>query len=189
MIETLKEKKSSVDLCGEGRSDSPGHSAKYGTYSLIDEATGHIIDFSFVQVSEVSSSNAMEYEGCQRSLSKVMDQNVKIRSLATDRNTTITAELMRKKYPSIIHQYDVWHLSKWVTKKFTKKAKKKKGNEPLFKWIKCVSNHLWWCSQTCGGNAEALREKWVNTNGKTANTSEDVNMVVCLEEKKERQNG
>ena len=46
-------------------------------------------------------------------------------------------------------------------KKLTKKAKKK-GNEPLFKWIKCVSNHLWWCSQTCGGNAEALRERWVS---------------------------
>ena len=160
VIETLKEKKSSVDLCGDGRSDSPGHNAKYGTYSLMNEATGHIIDFSLVQVFEVSSSNAMENEGCQRSLNKVMGQNVKIRSLATDRHTTITAE-MRKKYPSIIHQYDVWHLSKWVTKKLTKKAKKK-GNEPLFKWIKCVSNHLWWCSQTCGGNAEALRERWVS---------------------------
>ena len=140
IIETLKEKKSSVDLCGDGRSDSPGHNAKYGTYSLMDEATGRIIDFSLVQVSEVSSSNAMENEGCQRSLNKVMDQNVKIRSLATDRHTTITPEV-RKKYPSIIHQYDVWHLSGWVTKKLTKKAKKK-GNEPLFKWIKCVSNHL-----------------------------------------------
>ena len=65
VIETLKEKKSSVDLCGDGRSDSPGHDAKYGTCSLMDEATGHIIDFSLVQVSEVSSSNAMENEGCQ----------------------------------------------------------------------------------------------------------------------------
>ena len=65
VIETLKEKKSSVDLCGDGRSDSPGHDAKYGTYSLMDEATGHIIDFSLVQVSEVSSSNAMENEGYQ----------------------------------------------------------------------------------------------------------------------------
>ena len=89
-----------------------------------------------------------------------MGQQVKIRSLATDRHTTITAE-MRKKYPHIIHQYDVWHLSKWVTKKLTKKAKKK-GNEPLFKWIKCVSNHLWWCSQTYGGNAEDLQERWVS---------------------------
>ena len=118
VTETLKEKKSSVDLCGGVRSDSSGHNghnAKYGTYSLMDEATVHIIDFSLVQVSEASSSSAMENEGCQRSLNKFMDQNVKIRSLATDRHITITAE-MRKKYSSIIHQYDVWHLSKWFTK-------------------------------------------------------------------------
>ena len=68
---------------------------------------------------------------------------------------------MRKKYPSIIHQYDVWHLSKWVTKKLTKKAKKK-GNEPLFQWIRCVSNHSWWCSQTCGGSAKSLQERWIS---------------------------
>ena len=124
VIKTLKSKKSSVNLCGDGRSDSPGHNAKYGTYSLMDEASGNIIDFSLVQASEVSSSNAMENEGCQRSLNKVIGQNVNIRSLTTDRHTTITAE-MRKKYPSIIHQYDVWHLSKWVTKKLTKKPRKK----------------------------------------------------------------
>ena len=100
----------------------------------MDEAFENIIDFSLVQVSEISSSNAMENECCQRSLNKVISQNIKVRSFATDRQTTITGE-MRKKYPSIIHQYDVWYLSKWVTKKLTKKARKK-GNEPLFKWIK-----------------------------------------------------
>ena len=62
-----------MDLCGDSRSDSPGHNAKYGTYSLMDEATGHIANrFSLVQASEVSSSNAMANEGCQRSLNKVM---------------------------------------------------------------------------------------------------------------------
>ena len=59
-----------MDLCVDGRSDSPGHNAKYGAYSLMDEATQHIIDFSLVQVSEVSSSNGMENDGCQRSLNK-----------------------------------------------------------------------------------------------------------------------
>ncbi len=92
VIATLKDKKSPVNLCADGRSDSPGHNAKYGIYSLMDEATGNIIDFSLVQVSEVSSSNAMENKGCQRCLNKVISQNVKIRSLATDRHTTITVE-------------------------------------------------------------------------------------------------
>ena len=152
--------KNEINLCGDGRSDSPGHNAKYGTYSLMDETSGKIVDFSLVHVSEVSSSNAMENEGCQRSLNKVIAQNVKIRSLTTDRHTQITSEL-RKKYPSIIHQYDVWHLSKWVTKKLTKKAKKK-GNEILLKWVQSVSNHLWWSAQTCNRDPEVLHEKWVS---------------------------
>ena len=57
-----------VNVAGDGRCDSPGHSAKYGTYSLLDESSGRVVDFSLVQVTEVSSSNTMEYEGCKRSL-------------------------------------------------------------------------------------------------------------------------
>ena len=34
-----------------------------------------------------------------------------------------------------------------------------KGCEDLVPWIRSVSNDLLWCSATCGGNAEALREK------------------------------
>ena len=114
----------SVDVCGDGRCDSPGHSAKYGTYTLMDEKTNLIIEFSIVQVTEVTSSNAMEYEGCKRTLNSIIKKKIPIRCLTTDRHTTITAK-MRTNYSNIIHQYDVWHLSKWVTKKLTKKAKKK----------------------------------------------------------------
>ncbi|XP_028414363.1 uncharacterized protein LOC114537519 [Dendronephthya gigantea] len=68
---------------------------------------------------------------------------------------------MRTNYSKIEHQYDVWHLSKWVTKKLTKKAKKK-GCEELLPWIQSVSNHLWWCAATCDKNANILREKWLS---------------------------
>ena len=125
VIGEIKKQNRTIDLCGDGRSDSPGHNAKYGTYTLMDESSEKIVDFSLVHVREVSSSNAMENEGCQRSLNKVLKKKVKIRSLTTDRHTQITSEL-KKKYPAIIHQYDVWHLSKWVTKKLSKKQKRKK---------------------------------------------------------------
>ena len=64
-------------------------------------------------------------------------------------------------FPTINHQYDVWHLSIWVTKKLAKKAKKK-GYEELMPWIQCISNHLWWCAATCNGHADVLREKWLS---------------------------
>lgn len=63
-----------IDLCGDGRADSPGYNAKYGTYTLMEESTGKIFDFHLVQVTEVTSSNAMEAEGCKRSLNFLIDQ-------------------------------------------------------------------------------------------------------------------
>ena len=118
--EKIRKEKSPIDLCGDSQLDSPGHSAENGTYTLMGETSGKIVDFLLVQVSKVSSSNAMENDGCQRSINKVTGQGIEIRYFTTDQHTQITAE-MRKKYPQIVHQY-VWHLSKWVTKKMTKKA-------------------------------------------------------------------
>ena len=37
-------------LAGDGRADSPGHSAKYGTYSILEMSCNKIIDFKLVQV-------------------------------------------------------------------------------------------------------------------------------------------
>lgn len=40
-------------LAGDGRADSPGHSAKYGTYSILEMSCNKIIDFKLVQVCNV----------------------------------------------------------------------------------------------------------------------------------------
>ena len=79
----------SVDLCGDGRCDSPGHSDKYGTYTLLNENTGKIPAFSVVQVTEVTSSNVMEAEGCRRALDSVLANNVQVWYLTTDSHVTI----------------------------------------------------------------------------------------------------
>ena len=150
----------SVDLCGDGRCDSPGHSAKYGTYTLLDEKTGKFPAFSVVQVTEVTSSNAMEVEGCRRVLDNVLSSNLQVRCLTTDRHISITAE-MRKTYPTIKHQYDVWHMAKWIVKKLTLKGKGKKCQD-LLPWIQSISNHFWWSVSTCHGNYDELKEKWTS---------------------------
>ena len=147
-----------VNLEGDGRCDSPGHCAKYGTYTLMDEDTGNVVAFNVVQVSEVSSSNAMEKEGFTRSIEMLEGKGVNITRVATDRHVSI-ASCMSRDYPHISHQYDVWHLSKWVVKKLTNKAKQK-GCEQLAPWIQSISNHLWWSAATCDGSVQMLREKW-----------------------------
>ena len=147
-----------LHLSGDGRCDSPGYSAKYGTYSLMDSATDLILDYSLIQVSEVGSSVAMEKEGLRRCLDKLLTQGVTITSIATDRHTGV-ASLMKKEYSFIDHQYDVWHMAKSVTKKLTKKAKAKHCGQ-LYPWIQSISNHLWWAAQTCKSDAQLLVEKW-----------------------------
>lgn len=51
--------KSATNLNGYGCCGSPGHNAKYSTYTL-DDDTGKVVAFSVVQVSVVTSSNTME---------------------------------------------------------------------------------------------------------------------------------
>ena len=43
------EKKGLV-IAGDGRADSPGHSAKYGSYSIIDINKNNVVDVKLVQV-------------------------------------------------------------------------------------------------------------------------------------------
>ena len=156
-----------VCLLGDGRCDSPGYSAKYGTYTHLEQNTGLILDFQLVQVGEVKNSVAMEREGFERSIQKLKSEGLTITQIATDRHPQITATI-RKKYPDIRHQYDVWHVSKGVAKKLTKKGKAKACSK-LLPWIQSISNHLWWSSESCNENAQILKEKWTSVVHHTVN--------------------
>ena len=147
-------------LSGDGRCDSPGHNAKYDTNTMIDQQTDKIVDFHVVQVTEVNNSNAMEREGFKRCMNHIQDHGGQIEVVATDRHVGIRAD-MKRNFPEIDHQFDVWHLTKTITKKLTEKSKKKDCGD-LSPWIKSISNHLWWCAETCEGNKELLREKWIS---------------------------
>ena len=50
--------KGAINLNGDGRCDSPGRTANFGTYTM-DNDSGKVVVFSVVQVSEVTSSNAI----------------------------------------------------------------------------------------------------------------------------------
>ena len=154
-------------LSGDGRCDSPGHNAKYGTYTMIDQKTDKIVDFKVFQVSEVNNSNAMEREGFKRCMENIYEKGGKIMVVATDRHVGIRAD-MKRNFPEVDHQFDVWHLSKSITKKLTEKAKKKECAD-LSLWIRSISNHLWWCAKTRGRDKEMLREKWISIVYHTAN--------------------
>ena len=102
-------------MSGDAPCDSPGYSAKYGTYSLMDSAVNLILDYSLIEVSKVSSSVAMEKDGLQHCLDKLLTQGVTIASIATDSHTNLPS-LMKKEYLFIDHQCDIWPMPKVVTK-------------------------------------------------------------------------
>ena len=50
LLSALKQEGSKLSVGGDGRCDSPGHSAKYGSYSLLDVKKGLILTTNLVQV-------------------------------------------------------------------------------------------------------------------------------------------
>jgi len=75
------------NVAGDGRCCSPGHTAKFRSYSdtLLDIDDSKILDIKLVQVTEVNNSNAMELEGLRRCLTFLL-QFLNISNITTDRH-------------------------------------------------------------------------------------------------------
>lgn len=159
VIASIREKGEPVMLAGDGRADSPGHSAKYGTYTMMNVDTDKIVDFEVVQVMDVKNSNAMEKQGFIDTLSRI-ESNCEVIGISTDRHLQIK-KYMREEHPQKIHQIDPWHLSKSITKKITAASKKKNCGE-LIDWNQSVLNHFWWSVDSCGGDPESLVERFTS---------------------------
>ena len=106
----------------DGRSDSSGYSAKYGTYSLMSADLNKIVDFFVVHVSTAGNSSRMEKKGLQTLLEKHSNSK-KITTLTTDRHVQIRSFLSRE-YPEILHQFDFWHVGKSAKRALSEIAKK-----------------------------------------------------------------
>ena len=63
--------KTDLAVAGDGRCDSPGHSASNCTYSLMDVATNGVVASNVVAVTEVKNSYNMEKERLLRCLEKL----------------------------------------------------------------------------------------------------------------------
>ena len=95
--------------------DSPGYSAKYCAYSLMDFATDLILDYKLIQSPETGISIAMEKEGLRRSLNYLLEQGVSIVTIATGRHRGVGA-LMKLDY--------LWYMTKSLVKQLTQNTVK-----------------------------------------------------------------
>ncbi|KAG5277195.1 hypothetical protein AALO_G00114790 [Alosa alosa] len=160
VIRELKEMGGGLAISGDCRSDSPGHCAKYGTYSLI-ERTNKIIDLQLVQSSEVPNSTWCELEGLKRSMFFLKNQNLHVSTFTTDRHRQI-AKWVREELCSegTKHFFDVWHVGKSLRKALDAAAKERHC-EDLKLWKPAIVNHLYWtAASTPDGDPDVMQAKW-----------------------------
>lgn len=147
----------SIWLAGDGQFDSPGFCAKYCTYSVMDVRSSKIIDFKITQKGMVQGD--LEKKACELLLQELeKNDECNINVFLTDRHKGIRCYI-RTHHPNIEHEFDVWHLSKSLTKRL---KTLEKNHHSAFMWKTSIINHLWWSAQTCDGNGTVLVEKFTS---------------------------
>ncbi|XP_031172133.2 uncharacterized protein LOC116061900 isoform X1 [Sander lucioperca] len=148
---------SKVIIGGDMRADSPGHCAKFGSYTVMNLETSTVIDIQLVQSNEVGGSYYMEKEGLKRSLALLEASGVTLDCIVTDRHLQIQKYLREK---GITQYYDVWHIDKGMSKNIDKLAKEK-DCEVVKKWQQSIRNHLYWTASSSKTGPEKVA-KWTS---------------------------
>ena len=93
ILNQLKEQ-GSCRLSGDARCDSPGHNAKYSTYSFMDQTTNRIAVMIITHVTEAKGLKFLRKNGV------TLDQ------ITTDRHSQIRKHT-RENEKDTIHQFDI----------------------------------------------------------------------------------
>ena len=79
-------------VTGDGRMDSPGHSAKYCTYTVMDQASKKIIGMEVVDKRECElNSGRMEAAAFQRVLADIQNAEMLVSEFVTDAHPQIAS--------------------------------------------------------------------------------------------------
>ncbi|XP_050411067.1 uncharacterized protein LOC126825423 [Patella vulgata] len=150
---------STIVVGGDGRADTPGHCAKYGSYCMMDLDENKIITVELIQSNEVKSSVHMEKEGLIRCVDWLKTYNIDIGTFVSDRHLQIQ-KWVRENLDGTNHFYDVWHVSKGLKKKMASLSKEKEC-EDVGLWTKSIINHLYWSAgSTEDGDGNVMWAKW-----------------------------
>ena len=74
---------------GDRRCESPGHNAKYLTYTFLERSINKIVAMSLTQFTECGNSNKMEKYGFQKVFYDMEVRDVNIKQITTDRHVQI----------------------------------------------------------------------------------------------------
>jgi hypothetical protein len=123
----------------------------------MDIHSGKIVDFKLVQKGQIKGD--LERQACEQLLTELKNvYDCEIELLLTDRHKGIR-KYIRTQHSKITHEFDIWHLSKSLMKRFKPLEKK---YPDAFLWKSSINNHLWWSAQTCEGNGKLLVDKFIS---------------------------
>ncbi|XP_053387141.1 uncharacterized protein LOC128550965 [Mercenaria mercenaria] len=124
----------SIVVAGDGRMDCPGHSAKYCTYTVMNQTDKKIVSMEVIDKREVQlKSGQLEVRGFRKTMDDIKDAGIEVKEIVTDAHPQISS-IMRKDFPDIRHSWDMWHGAKNLGKKLHAAALEK-GNSHLKPWV------------------------------------------------------
>ncbi|KAK6169552.1 hypothetical protein SNE40_020586 [Patella caerulea] len=87
-------------LLGDGQNDSPGHSAQYLNYNLIDPESGYLVVYDVVDKRQTKlNSNAMEMFGYTRSIKFLEEDKQDIQKIVTDGHIGMKSYMVNFNFP------------------------------------------------------------------------------------------
>lgn len=88
-MEQLKRKGSPISITGDGQYDSPGFSAAYCFYSVVEAKTKMIVDFFVAEKSMAEYSAKLEPLAAKVLLARLHKKRVSIKVCTTDRSVQL----------------------------------------------------------------------------------------------------
>ena len=143
----------SVVLCGDAQFDSPGYSAKYCTYTIMDCKTNEVVDFCILQKGQVTGG--LEHQAFRQLWDVIShDEGIKADDLVIDRQATIN-KIVEDNFPNTQVSYDIWHMAKSLASHLKTAAK---SHPKIGTWHRAIVNHLWFFCKESKGNPDLAVE-------------------------------
>ncbi|CAP39543.2 Protein CBG23494 [Caenorhabditis briggsae] len=142
-----------LNVMGDGSFDTPGHSALYCRYVIMEAVTKLVVEYEIFRHKSGEKKVNIETEACEKAFENLMvTYDSAIESLTTDRSQSV-ASMMANNFPDVTHYFDSWHYIRSLALEILKQFL------PLKPWIRRFINHVYWSIQSSGGHDEMAKEK------------------------------